>query len=185
MLPRLLWLARAPVELAEAEVAVGDEGAHAELFGEQTFYLAGADLTASALKARIARLPGGRQYFIQIYPSYAVRLARGLLTEGLELAVYPKAVIGVTETMTAANAALIGSAFRCQVVNHYSAWEVLHIAQSCPDSPESLHVNSERAILRVVRDDGSSAPPGERVLPGALERLLTFVCQIVPYVWEY
>ena len=27
-------LARAPVELAEAEVAVGDEGAHAELGGE-------------------------------------------------------------------------------------------------------------------------------------------------------
>jgi len=30
MLPRLLALARAPIELAEAEVAVGDEGAHAE-----------------------------------------------------------------------------------------------------------------------------------------------------------
>jgi phenylacetate-CoA ligase len=103
-------------------------------------------------------------------------------------------------------------------------------------------VNSERAIVRIVRDDGSSAPPGERgrvlltdlsnfvmpfinydigdlavmgppcpcgrgfptlrslegrvgetistpagkvVAPGALERLLTFVCQIVPYIWEY
>jgi hypothetical protein len=33
MLLRLLALARAPVELAEAEVAVGDEGAHAELGG--------------------------------------------------------------------------------------------------------------------------------------------------------
>ena len=31
---RLLALARAPVELAEAEVAVGDEGAHAERLGE-------------------------------------------------------------------------------------------------------------------------------------------------------
>src|SRR5262249_47438673 len=35
MLLRLLALARAPVELAEAEVAVGDEGAHAELDGER------------------------------------------------------------------------------------------------------------------------------------------------------
>jgi len=212
------------------------------IFGEQTFYLAGVDLTASALKARIERLPDGRQYFIQIYPSYAARLARGLLTEGLELPVYPKAVIGVTETMTAANAAAIASAFRCRIVNHYSTWEVLHLAQSCPDNPEVLHVNSERAIVRIVRDDGSSAPPGERgrvlltdlsnfvmpfinydigdlavmgppcpcgrgfptlrslegrvgetistpagkvVAPGALERLLTFVCQIVPYIWEY
>jgi hypothetical protein len=35
MLVRLLTLARAPVELAEAEVAVGDEGAHAQLAGER------------------------------------------------------------------------------------------------------------------------------------------------------
>src|SRR5499426_3478940 len=34
MLLRLLALAGAPVELAKAEVAVGDEGAHAELAGE-------------------------------------------------------------------------------------------------------------------------------------------------------
>src|SRR5262245_48478225 len=34
VLPRLLVLARAPVELAEAEVAVGDERAHAAGFGE-------------------------------------------------------------------------------------------------------------------------------------------------------
>jgi hypothetical protein len=35
MLLHLLALARAPVELAEAEVAVGDEGAHPELLGER------------------------------------------------------------------------------------------------------------------------------------------------------
>src|SRR5262249_2270739 len=35
MLLRLLALARAPVELAEAEVAVGDERAYAELVGER------------------------------------------------------------------------------------------------------------------------------------------------------
>ena len=34
MLLRLLALARAPVEFAEAEVAVGDEGAHAARLGE-------------------------------------------------------------------------------------------------------------------------------------------------------
>src|SRR2546422_8502765 len=35
MLLRLLALAGAPEELGEAEVAVGDEGAHAELAGER------------------------------------------------------------------------------------------------------------------------------------------------------
>jgi phenylacetate-CoA ligase len=46
-------------------------------------------------------------------------------------------------------------------VNHYSAYEVLHLAQTCPDNPEVLHVDGERAILSVVRDDGRAAGPGE------------------------
>jgi hypothetical protein len=35
VLLRLIALARAPVELAEANVAVGDEGAHAELSSDR------------------------------------------------------------------------------------------------------------------------------------------------------
>jgi phenylacetate-CoA ligase len=52
-------------------------------------------------------------------------------------------------------------AFRCPVVNHYSAYEVLHLAQSCPANPGLLHVDATRAIARVVRDDGRDAAPGE------------------------
>jgi phenylacetate-CoA ligase len=37
---------------------------------------------------------------------------------------------------------------------------VLHLAQTCPDNPELLHVNSERAIVRVVGEDDRPAPPG-------------------------
>src|SRR4029434_781406 len=45
MLLRLLALARAPVELAETEVAVGDEGAHPEVLSE------GERVTVVALSA--------------------------------------------------------------------------------------------------------------------------------------
>jgi hypothetical protein len=38
MLLGLLVLARAPMELAEAEVAVGDEGAHLQFLGERECY---------------------------------------------------------------------------------------------------------------------------------------------------
>jgi phenylacetate-CoA ligase len=38
---------------------------------------------------------------------------------------------------------------------------VLHLAQTCPDRPEVLHVNSERAVVRIVRPDGMPAPSGE------------------------
>lgn len=132
------------------------------LLGEQTILLSGVDLTAATLRARIHRLPGRRRYFIQAYPSYAARLAAALLEEGLELATYPSVVIAMSETLTAVDADTIARGFRCQVVNHYSTWEVLHLAQSCPDNPGLLHVNSERAIVRVVRDDGTDADPGDR-----------------------
>ena len=36
------------------------------------------------------------------------------------------------------------------------------MAQTCPDNPGVFHVNSERVILRVVRDDGSPAGSDER-----------------------
>ncbi|HEY7650151.1 MAG TPA: hypothetical protein VID04_14215, partial [Methylomirabilota bacterium] len=45
--------------------------------------------------------------------------------------------------------------------NYYSSWEVPQMAQTCPDNPERLHVNTERVILRVVKPDGTTASSGE------------------------
>jgi phenylacetate-CoA ligase len=95
------------------------------------------------------------------YASYVARLGARVLEEKHELRAYPKAAITYGETLTASNARIIQRAFRCPVSNHYSAWELLHLAQSCPEHPELFHVNSERAIVRVVRDDGTAAPVGE------------------------
>jgi len=36
------------------------------------------------------------------------------------------------------------------------------MAQTCPDNPAVLHVNSERVVLRVMGDDGRVAAPGTR-----------------------
>jgi hypothetical protein len=71
MLPRLLELACAPVELAEAEVAVGDEGAHPLL-----------DVAASSVDATeglvdgtpILGAPPARP--IPSWPPYSTALAR-------------------------------------------------------------------------------------------------------------
>jgi phenylacetate-CoA ligase len=59
------------------------------------------------------------------------------------------------------SASAIERAFGCAVVNHYSSYEVLHVAQTCPDHPALMHVDGERVILRVVREDGHAAAPGE------------------------
>jgi phenylacetate-CoA ligase len=84
------------------------------------------------------------------------------------------------ETLTPANAQHLREVFRCPIVNYYSAWEVPQIAQSCPDHPDLLHVNSERVIARVVRADGTDAAPGE---PGrvVVTDLANFVMPFINY----
>jgi phenylacetate-CoA ligase len=90
------------------------------------------------------------------------RLAARLLETRAALPARPRVVISLGETLTAIDADTIGRAFGGRVVNQYSAWEAPHMAQTCPDNPDVLHVNSERVILRVLRDDGAPASPGER-----------------------
>ena len=104
---------------------------------------------------------GDRGYAIWGFPSYIARIAAQLLESGVELPAYPRVVFTYAETLSLLNRRAIERAFRCRVVNHYSAWEVLHLAQTCPDHPDLLHVNTERAIVRVVRADGAPARPGE------------------------
>ena len=45
------------------------------------------------------------------------------------------------------------------------------MAQTCPDNPRVLHVNSERVVLRIVGEDGRPATPGSpgRIVVTALD----------------
>ena len=131
------------------------------LLGEQAVGLGGVNLAPDAFVAR-SRDVSRRGYFLRGYPSYIVRLAARLLEERTSLPTRPRVVISGGETLTALAEDTIGRAFGCRVVNQYSAWEVPHMAQTCPDNPRVLHVNSERVILRVLRDDGAPAGPAER-----------------------
>ena len=124
------------------------------------------------------RESGRRGYFLFAFPSYAAWLAARILDSGSELPSLPRVVMSYGETLTPSRQDLIERAFRCRVVNHYSSLEVLHMAQTCPDNPGLLHVNSERAILRIVRQDGTPAPPGEtgRILVTDLtNRVMPFI----------
>ena len=130
------------------------------LLGEEVVRLSGPDVTLPGFLSRV-RDTGKRGYFLLAFPSYAAWLAARVLDSGSDLPSLPQVVMSYGETLTPSRQALIERAFRCRVVNHYSSLEVLHMAQTCPDNPGLLHVNSERAILRVVRQDGTSAQPGE------------------------
>jgi phenylacetate-CoA ligase len=131
------------------------------VLGEDVRPLLGLDLTAADFRAVVAGLPARRGYHVRAYPAYAAELAARLLAAGVELPAAPRAVISCSETLTAARAAVIAQAFRAPVVNHYSSWEALHVAQTCPDNPAVLHVNPERVAFWVARADGTPAAPGE------------------------
>jgi phenylacetate-CoA ligase len=131
------------------------------LLGEQNVSLPVSELPTSQFRTLLNRLPRRRRYFIRGYPSSIAQLAAQICDEGVSLRSYPAVVITYAETLTPANAASIRRAFGCEVVNYYSSWEVPQMAQTCPDNPAILHINSERVLLRVVRPDGAIASPGE------------------------
>ncbi len=140
------------------------------LLGEQAVALDGVDLSPEEFLSR-SRAVARRGYVVRGYAAYLARLAHRLLEARVTLPAPPRVVISGAETMTALDADTIGRAFGCRVVNHYGAWEVLHMAQTCPDNPEVLHVNSERVVLRVVGEDGRPAAPGTpgRIVVTALD----------------
>jgi phenylacetate-coenzyme A ligase PaaK-like adenylate-forming protein len=131
------------------------------LLGEHVLALSGVDLSPEAFVA-CARAVSPRGYFIRGYTAYLARLAWRMAEAGIGLPVSPRVVMSGGETLSPRDAGVIGRAFGCPVVNQYAAWEVPHMAQTCPDNPAVLHVNSERVVLRVVGDDGRSLPPGTR-----------------------
>jgi phenylacetate-CoA ligase len=132
------------------------------VLGERVITVAGVDLTLDGLQACLDRFPRGRPYFIRANPSYVARLAVRLLEGGRALTRYPMVVMTGSETLMPVHETAIRAAFGCRIANHYSTWEVPHMAQSCPDNPTLLHVNSERVVLRVVGGDGRDVGPGER-----------------------
>ncbi|MBI4525203.1 MAG: phenylacetate--CoA ligase family protein [Deltaproteobacteria bacterium] len=130
--------------------------------GERIVNLLGDEVSTKHLLAKIAYLPIRRPYFVWGAPSYIASLATQIIEDDIKLPIYPKAIICFAETLTPTNLEIIERAFRCRVVNHYSCFEIPHMAQTCPDHAAVFHINSELVVIRVVREDGSSAIPGER-----------------------
>jgi phenylacetate-CoA ligase len=159
---------------------VGPAAARARrwLLGREQVWLAGPDATLATLRSAVARSARRRPYHLWAYASYAARLARELLEEGGTLASAPRAVIAVAETLLPPERDAIERAFRAPVLSHYSCLEIPRIAQTCPDNPAVLHVNAERAIVRVVDEAGRSVAPGERgrvVVTDLVNQVMPFI----------
>jgi phenylacetate-CoA ligase len=158
---RIVIAGRAPANADLARWTRVPAWARHGLLGSRTLSLPGVDASAERLRRLTGRLPAGRRYHIVAYPSYAARLAQEILDGGPAPRRSPSVVICGGETLAAGEADLIARAFRCPVVSRYSAWEATFMAQTCPDHPALLHINTERALIRIVRDDGREVAPGE------------------------
>lgn len=132
------------------------------LLGDRAIWLSGASDTPATLRTVSEQARRTGRYFIRGLPSYITMLAAALEQAGGGLAATPRAVIGYAETFTDLNKALVRRAFACPVADHYSCREVLHVAQTCPDEPGQFHVNSERALVRIVDEGGADVAPGQR-----------------------
>jgi phenylacetate-CoA ligase len=131
------------------------------MFGERAIQRSGVMFSADELDDLVAQMLSRTPYMIWSFPSYLNRLADGLLKSGRALAQYPRVVVSYGETLTDAVRERISVAFRCRVVNHFSSWEVLHLAQTCPDNDSVMHVVGDRTITRVVDANGEDVLPGE------------------------
>jgi len=108
------------------------------------------------------RLESFRPKFIMGYTSSLAALAGELLKSNLRLSHPVRGVITVAETLTPNRRKLIEEYFQAPIINRYGLREFgSWSAQSCPESPDRFHINTELVVCEVLRDDGTPCAPGE------------------------
>jgi phenylacetate-CoA ligase len=131
------------------------------LLGQRTYRVTAPRPTVADLEALIRRAGPGN-FFMWGFSSLLALLGERVLHTGAALPGYPRVVVSRGERMTEVRRRTIHEAFRAPVINHWGCSEMADLAQSCPDVPSGLHVLTDRVLLRVVREDGRPAGPGER-----------------------
>jgi phenylacetate-CoA ligase len=132
------------------------------LLGQRTYRVTVPRPTVADLEALIRRAGRGGAFFMWGFSSLLALLGERVLHSGAALPGYPRAVVSRGERLTEVRRRTIHEAFRAPVIDHYGCSEMADLAQSCPDAPSGLHVLNDRVLLRVVREDGRPAGPGER-----------------------
>lgn len=108
------------------------------------------------------RLEAFRPKFVMGYTSSLAALADELLRSGLRLSHPVRGVITIAETLTSNRRKLIEEYFEAPIINRYGLREFgSWSAQSCRESPDQFHINTELVVCEILRDDGTPCAPGE------------------------
>jgi len=109
------------------------------------------------------RLEKFRPKFVMGYTSSLATLADALLQSNLRLTRPVRGVITIAETLTPNRKRLIEEYFQAPVINRYGLREFgSWSAQSCRESPDQFHINTELVVCEILRPDGTPCAPGER-----------------------
>lgn len=113
----------------------------------------------STTDEQLAWLLRANPTYLLVYPSVLHALLREIARRGVALPAL-RQVRTVSEVLSPGTRGLCRDVRDLPIVDTYSAQEVGHIALQCPDH-EHYHVQAERLIVEVLRDDGTPCAPGE------------------------
>lgn len=100
--------------------------------------------------------------FVLGYTSTLSLIADELLRRGLRLTRPVRGVITIAEALSPPRRRLIQQYFDAPITNRYGLREFgSWSAQSCGETPEQFHINTELVVCEILREDGSQATPGE------------------------
>jgi phenylacetate-CoA ligase len=109
------------------------------------------------------RLEAFRPKYLMGYTSSLAALADELLRNGLRLSHPVHGVITIAETLTPNRKRLIQEYFQAPIINRYGLREFgSWSAQSCRESPDRFHINTELVVCEILRHDGTPCAPGEK-----------------------
>lgn len=100
--------------------------------------------------------------FVMGYTSSLAAIADELLRRDLKLSRPIEGVITIAETLTPDRKKLIEKYFNAPIINRYGLREFgSWSAQSCRESPDRFHINTELVVCEVLRPDGTPCADGE------------------------
>ncbi len=120
------------------------------------------EVDADNARAIWRQIESFRPKFVMGYTSALAAIADQLLQQDLRLSRPLRGVITIAETLSPPRRRLIEQYFAAPIINRYGLRELgSWSAQSCVQSPEHFHINTELVVCEILRADGSYCAPGE------------------------
>lgn len=108
------------------------------------------------------RIESFRPKFVMGYTSSLATIADELLRQNLRLSRPVSGVIATAETLSLPRRRLIQQYFDAPIINRYGLREFgSWSAQSCAESPDYFHINTELVVCEILRQDGTVCNAGE------------------------